>query len=103
MLFHGGSVDDDGHSLTDDSIGHTTTQDSIYQKGDRCSDPGSRSEVESCLNEFAQRARLATRDYFSMFRRALAATLTGADADAALEVEFGPYVEEHLSLCPDAG
>lgn len=102
VLFHGGSTDDDGKSLSDDSIGHTTTEDSIYREGRDCNDPTSQAQVESCLNDHARRARLATRDYLAAVRRVLSGTASATDPDALVDQEIDAYITEHLSLCPDA-
>ena len=102
VLFHGGSTDDDGNRLTDDSIGHTTTEDSIYREGRDCNDPTTRGHIENCLNDHAQRARLATKDYLAAVRRILKGAASVVDPDALVDQEIDAHITEHLSLCPDA-
>ncbi len=93
--FHGGEGGD--------TIGHTTTEDSIYRPGRDCADPRGAAEVEDCLSEPALRARLATRDYLSLVRRALADHVVGdgslQSAEAIIERRFSEFTEEHLQLC----
>ncbi|MBE7486016.1 MAG: hypothetical protein HS104_39360 [Polyangiaceae bacterium] len=102
VLFHGGSTDAHGNSLSEDSIGHTTTKDSIYRPGRDCNDPTTPGAVEACLNDFAKRARDATRDYLSLARRVVRTPASGADLDAVVDQEIDAFITEHLSLCPDA-
>jgi hypothetical protein len=102
VLFHGGTTDDDGKSLSDDSIGHTTTKDSIYREGRECNDPTTRDAVEACFNDYALRARVATRDYLAVARRVFQSPASGEQLDLVVDQELDAYIQEHLSLCPDA-
>jgi hypothetical protein len=100
------------HGAKQDAVGHTTSEDSIYREGRDCHEPEDRVQVEACLSEEAQRARLGTRDYLALVRRAIVAALQVArsgelsddDTQAAIEdivdQELDPYVAEHLSMCP---
>jgi hypothetical protein len=90
--YHGG----DGS----EGAGHTTTQDSIYRAGRDCHEPQKSDEVEGCLSDNAQRARLATRDYLALMRRAISSGLDGAELDAQVDAELERYEALHLELCP---
>jgi hypothetical protein len=91
--FHGGRADGD-------RVGHTTSADSLYREGRDCHDPDTAEEVEGCLSIFAQRARLATRDYLAMMRRVFQADPTAFNIDDMVEAELTEFFEEHVSLCP---
>jgi hypothetical protein len=83
-----------------EGVGHTTTQDSIYRPGRDCHEPTATEQVESCLSETATRARLATRDYLALVRRAIVSGLDGAELDALVDAELEKYGALHLELCP---
>ena len=101
------------HGAKDDTVGHATSADSIYQEGRDCHEPESRAEVEECLSEEAQRARLATRDYLALVRRASreAYEATSEESYSLAEEErrrilseivadhFEPYVAAHFGFC----
>ena len=61
-----------------------------------------RTTIENCLNDHAQRARLATKDYLAAVRRILKGAASVVDPDALVDQEIDAYITEHLSLCPDA-
>jgi hypothetical protein len=83
-----------------DGVGHTTTQDSIYREGRDCHEPTTSEHVEGCLADTAQRARLATRDYLALIRRAILAGLEAAEIDALLDTELDQFSRLHSRLCP---
>jgi hypothetical protein len=85
----------------EDRSGHITVEDSIYREGRSCHDPTRPSEVEGCLNEQAQRARLATRDYLALIQRA-AAALQALDAEEhtrRVNQALDDFVTVHLETC----
>lgn len=87
--FHGG----DG----DDTVGHATPLDSIYIAGRDCRTPSNPQEIQACLSESARQAVGATRDYFTV-------VIDLVEAGDPTVVEAGalePYIERHLSLCPE--
>jgi hypothetical protein len=102
ILFHGGSVDEDGHRLTTDSIGHTTTEDSIFRPGRDCHEPTTQAAVEQCLSEKALRARLATQAYLGAMQDVLRSGLANDALDAFVDLTMTSFIDQHLSLCPDA-
>lgn len=98
------------HGTDDDTIGHTTTQDSIYREGRDCHEPSTATGVESCLSDYAQRARLATRDYLALVRRLLrhraaepeapdGSGTSETETDAFTDAELDAFSRQHLSLC----
>lgn len=83
-----------------DGVGHTTTEDSIYRPGRECHEPTDADDVEACLSETAERARLATRDYLALMRDVIGSGLEGAELDARVDAELEKYGRLHLELCP---
>lgn len=93
ILYHG--VDEDEVQ----TFGHTTPEDSLYRPGRDCHEPTDAAAVESCLSVYAQRARLASRDYLQAMRDIVGDGLEGDALEAQTSAIIGDFEARHMDLC----
>lgn len=95
VLYHGAEEDEAGVT-----IGHVTPQDSLYRPGRDCHEPTELANVEACLSETAQRARLASRDHLGAVQRIVSARAAGEQLAELVSRELESFGSAHLELCP---
>lgn len=94
ILYHGAGEEEGA------TIGHTTPEDSLYRAGRDCHEPRSASEVEACLSEPAQRARLASRNYLSMIHELVRQSEEPTEIDASVQQALAEFMAVDMELCP---